>query len=301
MALSPRGQAGPATLPCSREDYPRKEATGRGDPSDPLRYHAGMARQDRKPSSRGEVAEIIFEDEDLVVVEKPVGLPVIAPEGGRGKNLLDFVSARLKRKGQRGRAALVHRLDRDTSGIMVFATNARAKKILMDEWQERARDRRYVALVEGDMGGEAGHLDSWIAPAGPSRMVTAKPGAREALHALGSWKRIGSGSGYTLLEVALETGRKHQIRVQLAALGHPVAGDLTYGARSDPAGRLMLHASLLEIVHPTTNESRRFESPPPHSFRAALARPVTWRAQGEDAPEPTASRRGRARNSPRRN
>ena len=126
---------------------------------------------------------------------KPVGLPVIAPEGSRGKNLLDLVSARLKRRGPRGRAALVHRLDRDTSGVMVFATNARAKKILMDEWQERARDRRYVALVEGDMGGEAGGLDSWIAPAGPSRMVSVTSGTKGALHARGSWRRLGSGSG----------------------------------------------------------------------------------------------------------
>ncbi len=123
--------------------------------------HQGQARTGRDGS-----LDIIFEDADIVVVIKPLGIPVINPDGGRGRNLLDMVSTHIQRRHPRARAALVHRLDRDTSGVMVFATNARAKKTLMDEWQERAKDRRYVALVEGDMGAESGILDSWIAPAG---------------------------------------------------------------------------------------------------------------------------------------
>ena len=206
-------------------------------------------------------------------MDKPAGLMVIAAEGGRGRTLLDFVTAALRRRNPRARAAVVHRLDRDTSGVMVVACNARAKKRLMDDWAELARDRRYVALVEGSMESGEGLLDSWLVEAGPSRMRQARPGEKGAQRALGSWRLLGSGGGFSLVEVKLETGRKHQIRVQLASLGHPVAGDAKYGARRDPAGRLMLHAVLLELVHPSTGELLRFESPPPPSFGAALSAP----------------------------
>ena len=213
---------------------------------------------------------MIYEDADIVVVDKPEGLPVIAPEGGRGRNLLDFVTQRLRRRNPKARAAVVHRLDRDSSGVMVVACNARAKKILMDEWAGRALDRRYVALVEGRMAAESGRLDSWLVEAGPSRMRQAAPGERGALRALGSWSLIEAGDAYSLVEVSLETGRKHQIRVQLAASGHPIAGDEKYGSRSDPGSRLMLHANLLVLVHPTSGETMSFESPAPPSFAAAM-------------------------------
>ncbi len=226
---------------------------------------------------------VIYEDENIVVLDKPVGLPVIAPEGGRGRTVLDFVTERLRRRNPRARAAVVHRLDRDTSGVMVVACNARAKKVLMDEWAERARDRLYVALVEGDMGAAEGSLDSWLVEAGPSRMRVARPGEQGAQHALGSWTLIGGGSGYSLVEVRLETGKRHQIRVQLASIGHPVAGDERYGSRRDPGGRLMLHATLLELVHPSSGEAMRFESPPPRAFSAALK---SGSSRGEPARHP---------------
>ena len=217
---------------------------------------------------------VLYEDADIVILDKPEGLPVIAPEGGRGRTVLGFVTERLRRRNPKARAAVVHRLDRDTSGVMVVACNARAKKILMDEWSERARDRRYVALVEGDMGAAEGILDSWLIEAGPSRMRNARQGEAGAQHALGSWTLLpspsGNASGYSLVEVRLETGRRHQIRVQLASLGHPVAGDERYGSRSDPGGRLMLHATVLELVHPTTGEAMRFESRLPPAFSSAL-------------------------------
>jgi len=225
-----------------------------------------MARQGGR---EGQV-EFLHEDRDIVVVTKPAGLPVIAPEGGRGRNLLDLVTERLRRRNPKARAAVVHRLDRDSSGVLVFATNARAKRILMDEWAERAVSRRYAVLVEGSMTAESGDLDSWLAPAGPNRMRIASAGEHGALRARGSWELVREGRGFALLEVILETGRKHQIRAQLAAIGHPVAGDPLYGARTDPAGRLMLHAATLEIIHPITDETLRFESAPPDCFFSSL-------------------------------
>ncbi|HUX41261.1 MAG TPA: RluA family pseudouridine synthase [Rectinemataceae bacterium] len=242
-----------------------------------------QSRSDRRPG----IPTVLYEDAEIVVLDKPVGLPVIAPEGGRGRTVLDFVTERLKRRNPRARAAVVHRLDRDTSGVMVVACNARAKKTLMDGWAERARDRRYVALVEGVMGAEKGVLDSWLVEAGPSRMRIAAPGERGALRALATWTRIGEGSGFSLVEVSLETGRRHQIRVQLASIGHPVAGDERYGSRRDPGGRLMLHASILELVHPISGEAMRFESPPPQAFTAAL-RSGPARAAGPARPASSA-------------
>jgi len=230
------------------------------------------SRDDSRGAAPGRgLPRIIYEDGDIVVLEKPAGLSVIAPESGARRTVLDFVTARLRRRNPRARAAVVHRLDRDTSGVMVVACNANAKKTLMDGWADFARERRYVALVEGDMGAPEGRLDSWIAEAGPSRMRTARPGERGAQRALGSWTLLGAGDGFSLVEVELETGRRHQIRVQLAALGHPVAGDERYGSRRNPGGRLMLHATTLELVHPVTREVMRFESHLPPSFAAAVA------------------------------
>jgi 23S rRNA pseudouridine1911/1915/1917 synthase len=235
-----------------------------------------MARQFDGPQTKENDVRFIYEDREIIVIDKPVGLPVIAPEGGRGRNALDLVSAHVRRRNPKGRAALVHRLDRDTSGVMVFATNARSKRVLMEAWQEMARERCYTALVEGALGSEQGRLSSWIAEAGPNRMRIAREGERGALEARGSWRLLAAGAGYNLIEVSLETGRKHQIRLQLASMGHPVAGDHVYGARSDPEGHLMLHASLLVLVHPESGDEMRFESPPPLGFRDALTRAVPW-------------------------
>ena len=252
---------------------------------------------------------ILYEDADIVVLDKPVGLPVIAPEGGRGRTVLDFVTERLRRRGPRARAAVVHRLDRDTSGVMVVACNARSKKILMDGWAEMALDRRYIALVEGDMGASGGILDSWLVEASPSRMRIARPGEPGAQHARGSWTlvndRLGIGtpaaSGFSLVEIRLETGKRHQIRVQLASIGHPVAGDERYGSLRNPAGRLMLHATVLELVHPTSGEPMHFESPLPEAFGAAL-RAVARRGSAQRGsgpnPGPTTSRRPPPRKGP---
>lgn len=218
----------------------------------------------------------VYEDRDIIVVEKPSGLPSIAPEGSRARSAYDIVTERIKSRNPRGRAAVVHRLDRGSSGVMVFAVNAEAKKVLMDNWNELVLERRYYALVEGDPQAEEGPLETWLAPAGPNRMRVAAPGERGALRASLEWRRVSQGAGYTLLDLGLETGRKHQIRVQVAALGCPIAGDEVYGARSDPAGRLMLHAHRLVLRHPRSGEVLHFESEAPPEFAEALRTPRSW-------------------------
>ena len=211
---------------------------------------------------------ILYEDENLVIVDKPAGLPTIAPEGasGRARSLYDWVTEHIRRRNPKGRAAVVHRLDRDSSGVVVFATGAAAKRELMSRWNELVRARLYVALVEGRPAGESGVLDSWLRENRAGTVYPTPPGLPGSLRAVTRWKLLGSGGGYSLLELELETGRKHQIRVQLSAAGLPVAGDFRYGARTDPAGRLALHAVSVELERPFGRGVVKVESPVPECF-----------------------------------
>jgi len=243
----------------------------------PIRKGQGARRgaDDRRGSGgrgRQEHVEFVYEDKDIIVVDKPEGLAVISPEGSRSRSLYDIVTAHIQRTNPKGRAAVVHRLDRDTSGIMVFARHAAAKKRLMDNWGELVFERGYVAVAEGSVKGEEGVFDSWLAENRAGQAYVVDEGTRGALRAITRWKVASRSEKFTLMELFLETGRKHQIRVQLAAGGHPIAGDSRYGARSDPLGRLCLHASILGLEHPFTGERYSFESPAPDSFGALIGR-----------------------------
>lgn len=209
---------------------------------------------------------MLYEDDEIVAVDKPAGLPTIAPEGSRGRSLYGFVTAYIRRRNPKGRAAVVHRIDRDTSGVVVFAKSGRTKRELMSAWNELVVSRRYVALVEGAMEGESGTLDSWLRENRGGTVYQTPPGAPGALRAVTRWRVLESGGGYSLLELELETGRKHQIRVQLSGIGHPVAGDARYGSHADPARRLALHAASIELAKPGGGAIVRVESPVPESF-----------------------------------
>ena len=255
-----------------QEDSQRHESAMRG------RKEPGPQR--RGPAvGRNRGIEFIFEDKDIIVIEKPEGLSVIAPEGSRSKSLYDIVTAHIQRMNPKGRVAVVHRLDRDTSGVMVFAKHAAAKKRLMGNWNELVKERGYTAVVEGRMQGESGVFDSWLVENRGGTMYSTKPGAPGALRAITRWKLLEAGARYSLVELSLETGRKHQIRVQLADSGHPVAGDPRYGAKSDPLGRLCLHAHLLALEHPFSKQEYSFECPPPEAF-SRLIQPSSARLRG---------------------
>jgi 23S rRNA pseudouridine1911/1915/1917 synthase len=245
-----------------------------------------MRNSSRVPSS-GKVL-FVYEDESIIVVEKPVGLPVISPEGSRAKSVLDLVTLHVQRRNPKGRAAVVHRLDRDTSGIMVFARDGRAKKVLMDNWDALVFERGYIALAEGTPDGDEGIFEDFLLENQAGQVYVSSPQARGSLSAITRWKLLSaSGSGgsqaggrgagireagasspYCLFSLSLETGRKHQIRVQLSSRGYPIAGDARYGARTDPLGRLCLHAAILGLEHPFTGERFSFESPAPDEFYA---------------------------------
>ncbi len=254
-----------------------------------------------RPDSAGRIV-ILHEDDDIVAVDKPEGLPAMAPEGSRSRNLYDIVTAHIRKTNPKGRAAIVHRLDRDTSGVMVFAKNARAKKRLMENWDGLVKERGYTALASGLMDGEEGVFDSWLAESAGGQVHATAAGTRGSLRAITRWRTIQTGKDATLLDLRLETGRKHQIRVQLAEAGHPVAGDPRYGGRIDPLGRLALHAHLLVLEHPFTGEVLRLESPAPASFRQALAGIRASMGMPVKRPDPSegeSSRRQEGRNPSR--
>lgn len=225
------------------------------------------AKARRRPLGQ---VEFLYEDDDIIAVDKPAGLSVISADGRRGRSLYDIVTEHIRKTNPKGRAAVVHRLDRDSSGVLVFAKNAKVKTLLMSRWSELARERKYAALVEGEPAADAGRLESWLVEAGPNRMRVAEAGERGALKAVTNYRVLARGAGFSLLELSLETGRKHQIRVQLAAAGHPIAGDERYGSMCDPAGRLCLHAISLVLKHPLSGRELRFESPVPPEFAAAV-------------------------------
>ncbi|MEA3212460.1 MAG: rRNA synthase [Chthoniobacter sp.] len=206
--------------------------------------------------------KIYFEDAALIVIDKPEDLLSIASEAEQEKTayfqLTDHV--RHGRDHARDRVWIVHRLDRETSGLMVFAKSAHAKEVLQTGWEQA--EKRYEAVVEGRLPAEQGTLESDLDETNPFKVFTAPPSERTR-HAITHYRVLARTQWRTLVQLTLETGRRHQIRVQLAAAGCPVVGDKKYGAKSDPAKRLALHACALRFPHPETGQELRFESPLP--------------------------------------
>ncbi|HEV8583366.1 MAG TPA: RluA family pseudouridine synthase [Methylomirabilota bacterium] len=207
---------------------------------------------------------LVHEDEDLLVVEKPPGLLTIATERERGRTayrlLFDYLHPR-------ARLFIVHRLDRETSGLLVFAKSAAVKRALQAQFAARTVERGYVALVEGRVRDDAGTLRDRVAedPA-TLRVRTVRGGrGREAITVYRVRERRARS---TLLELSLGTGRRGQIRAHLAALGHPIVGDRAFGAATDPVHRVCLHASLLAFAD-ARGRPRRFTSPEPPAFSRA--------------------------------
>lgn len=213
-----------------------------------------------------EPLRLVHQDEHLIVVDKPPGLLTIATETERVRTayrlLRDWMQAQ-----DHERIFVVHRLDRETSGLLVFARSPAVKRALQAQFEARTAERVYVARVEGVVGPPEGELRSRLVEDRALR-VRAVRGGRRGHDAISRYRVLERYREATLLEVRLVTGRRGQIRAQLARLGHPIVGDRVYGSRRDPLGRVCLHAARLGFAHPS---GRRvvFESPPPSGFRRA--------------------------------
>jgi 23S rRNA pseudouridine1911/1915/1917 synthase len=221
-----------------------------GKPPAPFRF-AGMS--------------ILHEDADLIVIRKDAGLLSIATADEKYLTAYRQLSDYVKQSDPRGRIFVLHRLDRDTSGVMMFGRSERVQQKMQTAWKKIVIERIYVALVEGQVRQPEGTVESWLKENASLKMYSSKR-TGDGLHAVTRFRVLRAGRHYSLLEIRLDTGRKNQIRVHMHDIGHPIAGDKKYGARTNPIGRLGLHASVLAFIHPSTGELMRFNSELPKSF-----------------------------------
>ncbi|WP_410513931.1 RluA family pseudouridine synthase [Paenibacillus sp. BR2-3] len=208
---------------------------------------------------------IVHEDEDLIVIQKEAGLLSIATSEENELTAYRQLMEHVRLSNPKNRIFVVHRLDRDTSGVMMFAKSERIQQSLQTTWKDTVKERSYVALVEGSVKKAEGTVSSWLKETATLKMYSS-PHEGDGLHAVTHYKLIQSNRHFSLLEVQLETGRKNQIRVHMADIGHPIAGDKKYGAETKTVGRLGLHARVLSFIHPTTGELMTFESAIPKTF-----------------------------------
>ena len=198
-------------------------------------------------------AKIIFEDAHLIVIEKRAGLLSIATETEREKTAYSLLSEHVKRAHSRNRIFVIHRLDRETSGLMMFAKNQEVQAALQGDWAESVLERTYVAVVEGQPTKPQGTVTSWLKENKSLQMISS-PTPNNGQKAVTHYRLLQGGSKYSLMELTLETGRKNQIRVHMQDLGHSVVGDKKYGAANNPIRRLALHAQVLAFRHPVTEQ-----------------------------------------------
>lgn len=207
---------------------------------------------------------IVWEDDSLIVVNKKEGLLSVATDRVRERTAYHLLSDYVKKSDPRNKIFILHRLDRDTSGLMMFAKSRGVQEKLQSNWNEMITERTYVAVVEGRPQKDRDLITSFLTENAQMQVyVTPAGGGKEAIT---RYHVLQSNGSYSLLELDLETGRKNQIRAQLQSIGHPIAGDNKYGAETDPTGRLMLHARKLYFIHPETGEEMKFETRIPTAF-----------------------------------
>lgn len=207
---------------------------------------------------------IVWEDDSLIVVNKKEGLLSVATSRMKERTAYHLLSDYVKKSDPRNKIFILHRLDRDTSGLMMFAKNRSVQQKLQSNWNEMITARSYVAVVEGRPEKDRDLITSFLTENAQMQVYVVPEG--NGKEAITRYQVLQSNGHYSLLELDLETGRKNQIRAQMQSIGHPIAGDGKYGAETNPAGRLMLHARRLHFIHPETGEEMTFETRIPTAF-----------------------------------
>jgi len=208
---------------------------------------------------------IVFEDPFIIIIEKQAGLLSIATVTEKEQTAYSILSEHVKKRDPKNKIFVLHRLDRDTSGVMMFAKSEKVQQLLQNAWKETVLERSYIAVVEGLVTQEQGTITSWLTESKAFIMYSSRTpngGQKAVTH----YKVLKKNKHYSLLEVKLETGRKNQIRVHMQDIGHSVIGDKKYGAIKHPIGRLGLHARVLAFKHPMTGEEVRYETDIPKEF-----------------------------------
>ena len=208
--------------------------------------------------------EIVYEDKDIIVINKPTHLLTISTDNEKERTLFHKVYLYLKKKNKNNKVFVVHRLDKDTSGLIVFAKSEIVKKKLQNNWDKSIRN--YVAVVNGNVEKEKDTLRSYLKET--KTLLVYSTNDKSGDLAITSYQKIMSNKEYSLLSINIKTGRKNQIRVQLNDIGHSIVGDKKYGIKKDPIRRLCLHANYLEFNHPITDKKMSFDIDIPNSFIA---------------------------------
>jgi len=209
--------------------------------------------------------KIVYEDRYLVVVEKNIGILSMAA-GHSSLNVKTVLDDYFRKTRQNCTAHVVHRLDRDTSGLMIYAKDMTTEQILEHEWHQIVYDRRYVAVVSGEMEDDEGTIANWLKD-NKAYVTYSSPVDNGGKYAVTHFHTLARTADHSLVEYRLETGRKNQIRVHSADMGHPVCGDVKYGNGDNPIHRLCLHAYVLCFYHPVTHQRMEFETPVPNDFK----------------------------------
>lgn len=208
---------------------------------------------------------LLYEDEHIIVVNKPAKLLSVANEKEKNRTAYHMVTDYVKNQHIDNRIFVIHRLDRDTSGVLMFAKDVQTKELFQSRWNEIVTRRGYQAVVEGVPRRACDTIKTHLVETKTHLVFSGDPGPN-AHEAITHYKMVKAGNGYALLDISIDTGRKNQIRVHMAEMGNPVAGDKQYGANSNPIGRLCLHANELSFVHPITGKPTTFIAKMPRDF-----------------------------------
>lgn len=221
-------------------------------------------KSEEKARFRG--MRLVYEDADLIVIEKGAGLLSIATDTEKSKTAYSMLSEYVKRFDPKNLIFIIHRLDRETSGLMMFAKSKKVQEVMQKDWNNAIIERSYVVVVEGTVETAEGTITSWLKENKALVMYSSKI-PEDGMKAITHYKVLKTDKQFSLLEVKLETGRKNQIRVHMKDLGFPVTGDKKYGAKLNPVGQMGLHARVLAFRHPTTGKPMRFDTPVPLKFQ----------------------------------
>lgn len=225
-----------------------------------------VSKSKKNDTFKSRYVNIVYEDRWLVVVEKKTGILSMAA-GHSSLNVKSVLDDYFKRTRQKCTAHVVHRLDRDTSGLMIYAKDMQIEQLLERDWHGTVFDRRYVAVVSGEMEEDEGTIANWLKD-NKAYVTFSSPVDNGGKYAVTHFHTLKRTTEHSLVEFRLETGRKNQIRVHTSDMGHPVCGDIKYGNGDDPLHRLCLHAYVLCFYHPVTGKPMEFETPIPAQFRA---------------------------------
>lgn len=209
---------------------------------------------------------ICYEDEFLLAVEKPAGLLCVATDREKERTAYRLVSEHLKTADPAAKLFVVHRLDQDTSGLLLFAKSQEVRDTLQENWAQLVKERGYLAVVAGRPPQSEDVIRSWLRETRTHLVYSVDAPCKDAKEAITGYRVVKSNATFTLLELFLQTGRKNQIRVHMQSLGCPVVGDKRYGGPKSPIGRLCLHAHRLVFTHPVTGQTVTLKSRKPRDF-----------------------------------